>query len=409
MRNILIAFSALFFLALTSYTSAENKPTTVGKDIANEKLQQIAAIGYDNIDFTVSRLQFVKEFRGAMEIANDDEAMGVTHYGIQGLENDYDIVGFMFLDDQLMSLLFTYQEDKVHQLGGVSTLKAKVRKKFGTPTNEKETSDIWLFPTVDRKVVGVSHDKMWTLGIHRTSLSKTLEAAKLKIASVQNVPSEQADQNPEVEKLKEGWVYWQPTAAERAEMETEAKAAGIQRLETQPRNLQITPPGLLVTRKQYGDRWPFTIPEGYVESINYALVFHTPDHKTYALNGIAMGKNYLDIEPIWLSHPSRDGLKVSVGPLIEAARSTRTVGARVPVKQSRKTKTRSQARRNGNVNHSLVQTFRDAWRKDNMRRQTKSTQAKSIVLMQLIVSTDIDDLASRKATLDYIQSTIDSW
>jgi hypothetical protein len=72
-----------------------------------------------------------------------------------------------------------------------------------------------------------------------------------------------------------------------------------------------------VSRSQFGDKWPFTISEGYVESINYAVVFHTVDGKTYALNGIAMGRNYLDIEPIWRRDPRYPELKISVGPLIE--------------------------------------------------------------------------------------------
>lgn len=75
--------------------------------------------------------------------------------------------------------------------------------------------------------------------------------------------------------------------------------------------------GLYVNRDQFGDKWPFTISEGYVESINYAVVFHTIDGKTYALNGIAKGKGYHDIGPIWRPDPLYSGQKISVGPLID--------------------------------------------------------------------------------------------
>jgi hypothetical protein len=84
--------------------------------------------------------------------------------------------------------------------------------------------------------------------------------------------------------------------------------------------------GVYVSREQFGDKWPFTVDGGYVESINNgnafgvtygAVVFHANNGKTYALNGFAMGRGYLDIEPIWRDDPNHLGLKISVGPLID--------------------------------------------------------------------------------------------
>ena len=65
--------------------------------------------------------------------------------------------------------------------------------------------------------------------------------------------------------------------------------------------------------------------------------------------------------------------------------------------------------RPGSVRYSLVQTFRNAWRRDDMRHQPRSIQIQTIALMQAIVETDVPDAADREATLDYIEQTIDSW
>lgn len=63
----------------------------------------------------------------------------------------------------------------------------------------------------------------------------------------------------------------------------------------------------------------------------------------------------------------------------------------------------------GRVDYSLVQTLKDSWRKEGWRHKSKTEQAKAVTLMVLIVHTDIEDTADRKATVDYIQRTISTW
>ena len=173
-----------------------------------------------------------------------------------------------------MQLLFIYQQDRIAQLGGLAVLNERAEKRFGTPTTERENAVIWSFPEIDRRVGVTWNDDSWTLWVECLSVSKQLR-----------------------------------------------------RIKAQHTVRKSTPPGLHVTHEQYGDKWPFTIPEGFVESIDKAIVFHTKDGKTYALNGIAIGKNrYLDIEPIWRPHPVYEGMKISVGPIIDAGIRTRTNG-----------------------------------------------------------------------------------
>jgi hypothetical protein len=85
--------------------------------------------------------------------------------------------------------------------------------------------------------------------------------------------------------------------------------------------------GVYVTKSQYGDDWPFTIESGYVESVDYAVVFHGCNGTTYALNGIARGQGvYEEIDPIW--KPDGLGGRKSVGQLIQVGRDSRPLAAR---------------------------------------------------------------------------------
>ncbi len=311
MRRAFIAFLLPLLLFSTSCSSVAQELDSVA-----QRLQEIEAMGYENIDFTVSKPQFLNEFRGATKVPNEDEGIGVTYYAVQGVENNSDVIGFQFLNDELMNLLISYQGDRIDQLGGADALKTDVIERFGRPTEENDIGTVWSFPTIDRKIVAVLHEGMWTLSIQRTSLAEQLKTKKTQLSGTQSeLP--QSSQTSEAKEPKEGWVFWQPTAAEWAEMAAEARASS-QRHQRKPFT------GVHVTRKQFGDKWPFTVEEGNVEDIDYAVVFHTNDGKKYALNGIAMGRGYLDIEPIWRPHPVYEGMKVSVGPLIEVGTSTRS-------------------------------------------------------------------------------------
>lgn len=76
-----------------------------------------------------------------------------------------------------------------------------------------------------------------------------------------------------------------------------------------------------VTQAEYGDRWPFTVPEGTVRCSGTAgagAVTFEAGGRTYAVNGTARTqKTFPDIDPIWRDSPNGLGLKVSIGPIID--------------------------------------------------------------------------------------------
>lgn len=77
-----------------------------------------------------------------------------------------------------------------------------------------------------------------------------------------------------------------------------------------------------------GDEWPLTVDYGVVAcesktagGMNLQIATLTaPDGTVYALNGTAKShSDAADIEPIWADDPEVDGLKISIGPLIDHA------------------------------------------------------------------------------------------
>jgi len=80
----------------------------------------------------------------------------------------------------------------------------------------------------------------------------------------------------------------------------------------------------LITRNEFGKKWPFTVEWGCVYSINRAAIFETSGIK-YQINGVAESMGYTLIDPIWrddLSIPIGPGdtpAKINIGPMIELA------------------------------------------------------------------------------------------
>lgn len=74
-----------------------------------------------------------------------------------------------------------------------------------------------------------------------------------------------------------------------------------------------------VTRKQYGDEWPFTVEEGVIDCPKPSAAVFRHGGKVYALNGIAMSLGYEELEPIWKDNPKIPGYKISIGSMIQLA------------------------------------------------------------------------------------------
>lgn len=222
MRSTFSALALPLVLILTSCA-----PVSTELDPATQRLQEIETMGYDKIDFSISRSQFVSQFRGALKVPSDDDELGVAHYAIQGVDDETDVIGFEFFGEKLMNLLISYQGDHIDQLGGAEGLRVDAIKRFGPPTEENEIGTVWSFPTIDRKIVSAMQQGMWTLSIQRTSLVEQLQKTRPRLTEMQS-DEPQSSRSTKNDKRSEGLVYWRPTAAERAEMEAEIANAANQ-------------------------------------------------------------------------------------------------------------------------------------------------------------------------------------
>lgn len=82
---------------------------------------------------------------------------------------------------------------------------------------------------------------------------------------------------------------------------------------------QQEPQGILVSREEFGDEWPFTVESGRVDCRQGGAAVFIVDNWVYQLNGVAAQKGYADLAPIWRDNPDIPGTKISVGPMIRLA------------------------------------------------------------------------------------------
>jgi hypothetical protein len=85
-------------------------------------------------------------------------------------------------------------------------------------------------------------------------------------------------------------------------------------------------PGLLV-RTDYGAQWPLKVDYAVVSCESKTVMgrellivtMEDPDGNAYAVNGTAQDHtDFPDIRPIWADDPDVDGLKIDIGPVIDA-------------------------------------------------------------------------------------------
>jgi hypothetical protein len=78
-----------------------------------------------------------------------------------------------------------------------------------------------------------------------------------------------------------------------------------------------------VARADFGAEWPLTVESGTVAcegSGGGGSATFSTGGQTYALNGLAKGKNAgADIDPIWADNPAVPGLKKDISVLIDKA------------------------------------------------------------------------------------------
>jgi len=76
--------------------------------------------------------------------------------------------------------------------------------------------------------------------------------------------------------------------------------------------------GITVSSQEYGDKWPYTIPEGVLECQTRIVVGYVKNDVTiryngriYAINGSARGNhNFAPLEQIWRDNPEHPGSKI---------------------------------------------------------------------------------------------------
>lgn len=71
-----------------------------------------------------------------------------------------------------------------------------------------------------------------------------------------------------------------------------------------------------VAASDYGDEWPLTVESGTLRCDGDSVIFETGGTE-YAVNGLADGRGYADIDPIWAPAPEGGGLKLNIGPLLD--------------------------------------------------------------------------------------------
>ena len=81
----------------------------------------------------------------------------------------------------------------------------------------------------------------------------------------------------------------------------------------------------VVTPADLGDQWPLTIDSGTLQCRPFMgslqILTIKAAGKTWAVNGTAIGQGFPEIDPIWKAHPEIPGARITIGPLIDLAKS----------------------------------------------------------------------------------------
>lgn len=70
-------------------------------------------------------------------------------------------------------------------------------------------------------------------------------------------------------------------------------------------------PPILITRKEYGEEWPFLVSKGVLECMPPGILTFKANNKTYAVNNLASSRGYTDIEEIWKDDPRKPRMENS--------------------------------------------------------------------------------------------------
>lgn len=99
------------------------------------------------------------------------------------------------------------------------------------------------------------------------------------------------------------------------ELAEERKAQAEQRIQEAINRMNS---GTLVKHEDFGEQWPFTVNQGYLDCVGRSAVFRA-EMREYGLNGVALSNGYNPIDPIWRNHPEIPGAKINIGRMIQIA------------------------------------------------------------------------------------------
>ena len=74
--------------------------------------------------------------------------------------------------------------------------------------------------------------------------------------------------------------------------------------------------GKKVTKKKFGDQWPFTVDQGHVKCLHENRIIFHAERQTYGVNDIAK-KTFFDIEKIWRTDIDTATVITYMKPIVE--------------------------------------------------------------------------------------------
>jgi hypothetical protein len=151
----------------------------VAQELPVEKLEDIAAIGYKTIDFSTTCQQFVNMYPNARLV--DTESVGTKLYFLPDADGKMKLVSLQFLDDELLSITFHYDSDRISQYGGTQALLERAIQRFGDPTKLIDGGAIWELPAIDRRIAVGEEGDAWMLFIWKRSVQQSLEARQAQL------------------------------------------------------------------------------------------------------------------------------------------------------------------------------------------------------------------------------------
>jgi hypothetical protein len=300
----------------------------------------------EGIDFSITKGEFLKRFAYAIRLNDEDAIYGRQSFGIGAAKATF-LIAF-FVDEELQILSVAFDKEAESRYGGQDKIIKQLSQLFGDPLVRSGAPTGWDFPNADRQICLGQPGEMFQITASSPRVTATLEKRKAS-----------------------GYV---PTAHSRSLVD-EKRPAQTESTSSAGKNLFYDP-----ARE---------------------LPYKANDISYHATRDEAIGALARQFErtPAWIELHLGD------------SNDLHTIHKNLwkPILAQELIKAKLTAKRKGQVDYSLVSTFRSAWQKDDMRNQPRALQAQGMALLQAIVATDVDDPADREATLDYIQDNIDSW